>query len=325
MSLDIATHRLADAEPHVHFCLLSPEGKHVACALSNGTVVVLNAITFAVVARGAPGLELAGLPATCVRWAPPSAGNDWCLVSSSCCGSVVLWSWDTNESALRRGTVATEGKNEVMVVDVSPTGKRVLSAGSDRIVRLYNAKLVLLAQLTEGFDADGTSRPTHTNRIFSARFVSEAAAVSAGWASPVQLWDLRTCCSNRQAVGIVGGADCLEPIPDAHLVLVASPKLPESLQIIDSVTGRALDENSQTACSELDSRERVAVCRFQADAGLVWCLTLSPPSLIVLSLSSGRVAARAMLPATPLNMSLDATGALICCKAGVLLQASLVM
>ncbi|KAG5494174.1 hypothetical protein JKF63_02009 [Porcisia hertigi] len=325
MSLVITPHRPLEADPHIYFCSLSTDGKFVACALGNGSVCLLDTVNFHLLARGAPGKDFLDVPATCIQWMPVPGEKEWKLVSSSSAGGVMLWDWDASELALRRGTAVCEPKNEVMTVDVSPNGLQVLTAGSDRIVRLYDAELNPLAQLIEGVNADGTLRPTHVSRIFSVRFVSDVLAVSAGWDSPIQMWDLRARQSNRQVVGLLGVSDCLEPVPSAQIVLVASPKSPNTLQIFESVTGRVLDENSKTVCSQLDPKDRVTVCRFHAETGHVWCLTSSPPSVVVLSLSSGVIVARAALTHYPLNTAVNGDGVVIGCKNGVLLQVSLTM
>ncbi|CBZ30555.1 conserved hypothetical protein [Leishmania mexicana MHOM/GT/2001/U1103] len=325
MSLAIATYQFLDADQHIYFCSQSPDSKFLACALGNGVVCLVNAITFSTVARGAPGKDFLEAPATCIRWAPEECDSAWQFVSSSCAGGVMLWLWDRDSVSLRRGAAVCEKHNEVMVVDVSPSGKQVLTAGSDRIVRLYDSKLTLLAQLAEGVNPDGTSRPAHTNRIFSVRFLSELAAVSAGWDSPIQLWDLRLCRLTRQVVGMQGVSDCLEPVPSTPLVLVASPKSANTLQIFDAVTGRVLEEESSRVCSQLNLTERVLVCRIEAETGNAWCLTVSPPSVIVVSVSSGRIVARAELAHTPLNMTMKDASVVVGCKNGVLLQVSLSM
>lgn len=325
MSLSVAAHQLVESEEHVYFCAYSPDAKHVACALSNGSIRVLNAATLDTISRGAPGKDFVDVPATCVRWAPASSRAAWQLVSSSSAGGIMVWHCDAADDSLKRGACATEEGNEVMAVDVSPSGKLVVSAGSDRVVRLYDAALQLTAKLTDGVCADGTSRPTHINRIFSARFLSEALAVSAGWESPVQVWDLRSRCSNRQVPGVQGSSDCLEPVTGTHLVLVASPKTADTLQLFDSVTGRAMVDNADKACAQLQPEERVMVCRFCAETGHVWCLTVSPPSLIVVALASGHIVARAPLPAQPLNMAQHGADAVVGCKNGTLLHVSLRM
>ncbi|KPI83182.1 hypothetical protein ABL78_7795 [Leptomonas seymouri] len=325
MSLNITVHKLAGTEEHIHFCTCSPDAKRVACALGNGSISILNAITFDSVACATPKREFAGLPATSVRWIPPQSPGEQQLVSSSCAGGVLLWSLDSIDGSLRYSNSVIEDGNEVMAVDVSPSGNFVISAGSDRVIRLYDSALQLLSKLVDGVNPDGTLRPTHINRVFSARFLSDSLAVSAGWESPVQIWDLNSRMSNRQVVGVMGSSDCLEPVSDAHLVLVATPKATETLQLFDSVTGRVMVSNSKTACAHLKSEERVVTCRFCEKTGHVWCITTTPPSVIVLALSSGNVLARARLPAQPLNMSLRGTEIIIGCKNGVLLQVSVLM
>lgn len=325
MSLSIAVHQLLEAEGHIHFCARSPDTKYVACALSSGAICILDTLLFATVSRGAAGKDFASVPATCVRWAPAESHADWQLVSSSCAGGVMVWSFDRADCSLKRGASVSEDGNEVMTVDVSPNGKFVISAGSDRVVRLYDASLRLLSRLINGVNSDGSSRPTHINRVFSARFVSDALAVSAGWESPVQVWDLRSGCSHQQIPGVQGSSDCVEPVTGTHLVLVASPKTADTLQLFDSATGQLMEANSDKACAQLEVEERVVVCRFCAETGYVWCLTVSPPSLIVLTLSSGYVLARAALPAQPLNMTQFGADALVGCKDGTLLHVHLSM
>lgn len=325
MSLNIFPHPLPDAEEHIHSCVFSPDAKRVACALSSGSLRVLNATTLETVARGAPGKDFAGVPAACVRWAPAASRAAWQLVSGSCAGGVMLWHIDSADGSLKRGAAVSEAGNEVMAVDVSPNGACVVSAGSDRVVRLYDAALQLLATMVDGLNADGTARPTHINRIFSARFLTDAAVATAGWESPVQVWDLRSRCSNRQVQGVQGSSDCLEPITGTHLVLVASPKTADTLQVFDSVTGRAMTENASTACAQLQPEERVMVCRFCAATGHVWCLTVSPASIVVVALTSGHVVARVPLPAHPLCMTQHGTDAVVGCKNGTLLRVALEM
>ncbi|KAG5468490.1 hypothetical protein LSCM1_02470 [Leishmania martiniquensis] len=325
MPLAIVAHQLLEADQNIHFCSLSPDAKHVACALGSGVVCALSTITFTAVARGAPGKDFMDTPATCIRWAPAQCDSDWQLVSSSSAGGVMLWHWDHSEFSLRRGTVAYEQNNEVMAVDVSPSGGQVLTAGSDRIVRLYDSRLSLLARMTDGLNADGTSRPAHVNRIFSVRFLTEVSAVSAGWESPIQLWDLRSHHSDRQVVGLQGVSDSLEPVPNTKIVLMASPKSAETLQLFDCVTGRVLQNNSQTVCSQLRPTERVMLCRFQAETGHAWCLTVSPPSVVVIALSSGLIVTREVLSNTPLSIAVSAARVVVGCKNGTLLNMSLSM
>jgi WD40 repeat protein len=325
MSLHVTAHQLVETEEHIQFCAYSHDAKRVACALSSGALRILDAITFESLSRGAPGKDFVDVPATCVRWAPAGSQLDWQLVSSSCAGGVMLWALDPGDNSLKRGVIANEDGNEVMAVDVSPSGKAIISAGSDRVVRLYNAELQLLSKLVNGVNPDGSSRSTHTNRIFSVRFLADFLAVSAGWESPVQVWDLRSRCANRQVTGVQGSSDCLEPVTGTHLVLVASPKTVDTLQLFDSVTARVMEANSATTCAQLQSEERVLVCRFCADTGHVWCLAVSPPALIVLALSSGHVVARTALPAPPLSMTQHGSGVVVGCKNGIVLEVTLSM
>lgn len=326
MSLTATPFTIPENEENILYCSVSPDNEYIACAFANGAIRILHARTFETLARGIPGKGFADSPATCVRWAPPaSEQTDWQLISCSCEGGLLTWEWDAEAGTLKRYQVTVENGNETASIDISPSGKLLLSAGSDRIIRLYNADLSLVAFLNHGIDADGLTRVTHISRIFSVRFVTETLAVSAGWESPIQIWDLRTNRSDRQAMGLGGSSDCLEPLQNTCLVVVAAMKSSPPVQMIDSVSGEVLLEESERLSSQLTAADRITVCRQSKDNGYIWCLISSPPAVVVLAQPSGMIVSRTSLPSTPLNMEVRFSTAYVACQCGVILSVTFSM
>lgn len=57
----------------------------------------------------------------------------------------------------------------------------MLTAGSDRIIRLYDTNLTLLKAMTQAIKSSGeVFLNAHLNRVFCVRFVNDQTLISAG-------------------------------------------------------------------------------------------------------------------------------------------------
>eukprot|EP00667_Euglena_gracilis_P022427 EG_transcript_24986 len=128
----------------------SPDGKLFAAALGNGTVQCFNAPGTPHRTLRPQGPAKEELPCTCARWVPATAKA--MLAVACAAGSVQLLDVGTGQVA----AAVPEPDNEVLTVDCSPDGTHFASAGSDRIVRVYDtATAQLLHELQSGYDFAG--------------------------------------------------------------------------------------------------------------------------------------------------------------------------
>lgn len=289
----------------VYYSAASHDGTFIASVLGNGILRVIDAMTLNTVARVGPGAPFGDLPCTCVKWIPHKGDEEYSLVSVSSAAGVFEWKWD-GKATIGRTHKVTEEKNEILALDIAVDGKTLLTAGSDRVVRLYDTEsFECKHKLTYGVDKDGVTRHAHVNRIFSARFVTPTMVASAGWESPIQLWDLRTLRSERQILGAAANSDCIEPIPNTTCFLVAGGRSAEGkIRVFDGSTTAELEDRSQRLSKPFTLDDNVIQCRLDAPRGQLWCLVTSPPQVVLLSFSTGEVVGRAALPNIPVSLEM---------------------
>lgn len=312
---------IAEDGEHAHHSELSPDGQCLAVVFGNGVLRVMNAATLETLSRLGPGGQYKDLPATCVRWftTPQSttvasgsssegASHQLNLVSVSSAGGVFGWCFDES-ATLERVAVAVEENNEIATVDISFDGSRFVTAGSDRILRVYNTSdFTCIQKMTQGVDPDGNMRSAHINRVLSVRHVTATLIVSAGWESPVQLWDARTGRSFAQLHGAQTCSDCIEPLSGAAAFIVASGNATDEMRPVLIATGTAggvlEEESNRVSAAVKRAARRVIVARMDPTSGYLWCLSLSPYAVTVVSLSTGDIVASLPLPAVPMNLCL---------------------
>lgn len=311
---------------HVYFLSPSSDKEYVAVVFGNGALRIMDPRTLETLGRVTPGKPYEDLPVTYVKWFPTVTEEDkrqqYKLISVSSAGAIFGWKWDGVEP-LRYKKIEEKG-NEISVVDISPTEEHFMTAGKDRIVRLYNASTFSLeTELKKGVDDKGLSRPTHVSRVFAARFLTKTLAISAGWESPIQLWDLRTLRSERQILGTSGSTDCIEPIPETNMVLMTS-KTGSKLRLLDVIRAQELERESERLNTQLTSNDNPVISRFSAETRTIWCACAAPNKLIGISFSTGEVIGSLPLPSHPLNLTLldlDGLRIYVCCQDGFLVQA----
>lgn len=300
-------YRMEDGE-HVYFLSLSPDHKYVAAVFGNGALRIMDPLTLELFARSLPGKPYDDLPCTCVRWLPKELEEETCksyrLISVSSAGGIFGWKWDGTD--LFRFKKLEEKGNEISLVDISPKGDTFLTCGKDRIVRLYNSETFqLIGELKKGINDDGSLRTTHTSRVFSVRFVTATLAASAGWESPLQLWDLRTLRSEREIVGTQGSSDCVEPIAHSCLLLFTDTKSSPKLRVLDPISRNEREEETRIINEKLTASDNPLVSRFCPSTSSIWCACSSPNKVINVLLSTGSIVGEIDLPGSPLNLTID--------------------
>lgn len=316
--MKIRSFNLIENGEHVYHAHFTTDGKYLACGSGNGSVSILNGDTLERATIVASPANLNELPCTFVKWFPSS----YRLVSSSCGGAVFGWKWDGVE--LLRVSKADEDKNEILAIEIAADGKSFLTAGSDRVIRMYSDAFELLHKFEKGVTDSGMWRPSHVNRIFSVRFISPTLFVSAGWESPIQIWNTKTGSAEHQLFGTKAASDCLEPIPNTCMVLASSAQEGHQLHLYDCVSVKLLDTESARLSAKLPKEERIIVSRLDPSASTIW--TISSQTLFVISFTTGEVVATAKLPATAISIEIDPTKkgrAVVCCHKGIMLLAQL--
>jgi WD40 repeat protein len=280
--------KIPELGEHVYSVKISPDGKFMALTFGNGVIRILDANTYNPLQRSKLGNPYDDLPSPMVKWGPISAKGQYSLASISSAGVVFGWEWDAGDYAERTFKLVEE-RNDSGVIDFSPDGKYFATAGSDRSIRIYNlAEKRLEATMSRGVDPDGHSRVAHNNRIFSVRYASTTTLLSAGWESPVQVWDLRTGKSERQVSGSQAGADSLEPIRDTTRFLVASNRNHKQLQVFDYISCNEMEQDSLRLSSNL-GKAHLACTRLCYETKTVWVSCMKPPQVKQIDYSTGEV------------------------------------
>ncbi|RNF18632.1 uncharacterized protein Tco025E_04406 [Trypanosoma conorhini] len=313
---------VSEQAEHVYTTSFSPDGKFLAAVLGNGALVILDSNTLHVQQHTAMGKPYDDLPSTGVRWLSQKSVDRYNLVSVSSAGGIFLWTWDGYK--LDRIAKMDEEDNEITCLEACLETDEFLTAGSDRIVRYYDADGNLKGNLCKGFGDDGYSRATHTNRIFSVRFTSPTMAVSGGWGSPIQIWDMRSMESRKQIVGTQVGADGIEPLPNTSCIVVTSKRPVQQIQVFDCVSGAELEEVSARLSAEVEGTLTL-LSRYCPKTDLLWTVTAKPHKVFVISYSTGKLLASCELPLTIMNLQLSEHflyQAIVSCANGKLVRAT---
>lgn len=90
--------------------------------------------------------------------------------------------------------------NSLNVMDYTCDGKKLIVAGEDRMVHVYDDQS---CQLITSMHDRGFKVPGHKNRIFALRAHPENfnVVVSGGWDGSVKIYDIR----DKAPVGSIGG------------------------------------------------------------------------------------------------------------------------
>eukprot|EP00760_Papus_ankaliazontas_P008940 PhM_4_TR13947/c2_g3_i1/m.5279 len=283
----------------VYCTRFSPDGKYLAATYSNGTVRIYEdkpTLPLDIVQRFKPFQSFRDhgkssddtQPITSVAWRPRCTPG-YELVTTDANGSVHQWTWNPPASIEHQAKQHEEG-NEILCCEYNPEGTQFVTAGSDRVIRLYDTMSGReQAILKSGVDNDGKSRATHTNRIFSVRFVTPQVLISAGWESAIQIWDMRIGKSIRQFAGTRVCSDALDVNFNTTQVIVACYRPHQQLMLFDYLSGR---EIPAPALSEALGETHLNCARLGADQRTLWCVGAKPNEVVVMDISTAEIKAR---------------------------------
>lgn len=299
----IVKHALRENGEAVYGCRYSNCGGWLAATLGSGALRIFKADAatggFSLAQRSKLGQGYDDMPSCCVRFRPDGEFKEEGiaeLVTTSSAGGIFGFNIDTTDPEgmfLDRTWRLAEEGNDTICCDYSPSGNIIATVGADRNVRIYDANTRKLKDtLNRGTDENGHSRPAHTNRIYSCKFVSETTLVTAGWEAPVQVWDMRTGRSERQIGGPHVSSDAIDAIGEQHII-VGSARPEKQLQVFDFLGCREIAEDSQRLCAPL---ERAAVTTVKYNNGSVWVATNKPDQVLCLDFSSGAVKGKVACP-----------------------------
>ena len=129
------------------------------------------------------------------------------------------------ESPLERTLEGHTG--EVKAVAVTADGRRALSAGADKTVRVWDLRTGALERTLEG----------HTKRVNAVAMTADGRrALSAGADRTVRVWDLRTGALERTLEGHTGEVNAVAVTADGHRGLSAGDD--KTVRVWDLWTGR---------------------------------------------------------------------------------------
>ena len=168
----------------------------------------------------------------------------------------IIWDLETGEilQTLRGHTGGVNG------VAISPDDTRILTASSDRSIRIWDAQNGELLATLEG----------HTASVNEVRFSPDGSSfVSTSWDDTVRLWDLETASEIRQFIGHTGNTFGIAFTNDGMYLLTTS-------------------QDTTTRIWEVDSGEEIH--RYQGHRDWVQEVVLSPNEDFALTASQDQTA-----------------------------------
>ncbi|XP_041069453.1 uncharacterized WD repeat-containing protein all2124-like isoform X2 [Carcharodon carcharias] len=210
---------------------LTPDGQELMVGFGNGAIQAVNPVdgkSLRDIFSG--GVTRQATTALCFH--PRDSSH---LISVGAEGIVAVYNTKTGKCL----SSITEENNQLYTVDVSSDGGTYATAGSNRGIRIYDAKTNQLINILEPADyvtsgkelkpADG-----HTRRIFAVRFHPEERHifVSGGWDDSIKIWDKRMA---KEARKVINGPHICGPAIDIKnsKILTGSWVARNALQIWD--------------------------------------------------------------------------------------------
>lgn len=210
----------------------SHDGKNLAVGFGNGGIMCVDTetreITEVTLGHRREGLAVMAL------YHHPTKQN--LLLTAGASGDIKVW--DTlNTSSYEPLQVIIED-NEINALDFCLDGLVFGTVGSDRDIRLYDGKSLVLLKQLEGPDYSTTDDTSiysgHTKRIFALKFHPEDnnLFITAGWDDCLKIWDKRMA---KHCKKYIAGPHICGPALDifGDQVITGSWRAKESLQLWD--------------------------------------------------------------------------------------------
>jgi len=285
-----------EAGEHCYGVKYSHDGKFLAATFGNGVARVLDGKNYTQLQRTKLGGKCDDVPATGVKWReiPSDAAEEgvYELAVTSTGGGCFGFCFDISDPSgcfLDKLWKLPEEGNETNCCDYSPDGKWLATAGSDRVVRLYDpVKKKCVQTLSQGHDESGHSRPAHTNRIFSVAWSTPNFFLTGGWECPVQIWDIRTGKAERQLMGPAVSSDSIEIMATTQHVMIGSNRNNKQITVFDYMTGREINAESEKYSAGF-GKATLSQIRYDPSIGAIWAVAQKPEALIYMDAESGEV------------------------------------
>mmetsp|Transcript_6026 Transcript_6026/g.10357 ORF Transcript_6026/g.10357 Transcript_6026/m.10357 type:complete len:336 (-) Transcript_6026:268-1275(-) len=211
------------------FCLRhSLDGQFLAAGIGDGTIRIFNTdagkVVYQLIHEGT-----GSLPTTCIRFRPLTAASKTKNVLLAAGADGMIRHWHVTSGKCLH--TIKEENNQIYAIDYRYDGLKFVTCGMDYKVRVYDeATKTLMCTMQGGF---GKSRPGHSNRVFSAKFLpgSENLFLTAGWDNTVQIWDLRVDTSVRSIFGVHICGDAIDFYDNT--VLTGSWRPKDQIQLWD--------------------------------------------------------------------------------------------
>jgi len=181
------------------------------------------------------GLEY---PTTQLRWRPHSAQSKTknVLISVNAATDGLIQHWHVKSGKCLHSI--KEMGNSIFCIDYTADGSTFVTAGRDRMLRVYDeATKKLKCYLTEG---DQAKTAGHSNRVFSLKCMDTNTMMSGGWDNTVQIWDVRKGYSIRSIFGCYICGDSVDVSNDGKQLLTGSYRAEDPLQLWDVSTGKLI-------------------------------------------------------------------------------------
>ena len=144
-----------------------------------------------------------------------------------------------------------EDDNQILALDYCSDLARVVTAGKDACVRIYDDAT---KRLVRTYEKGSWYTPGHSNRVFSTKFKPRDGntLVTGGWDSSVFIWDIRQQKSVAAFVGPNVSGDTIDIRDD--VMLIGSHRAKDSLELWSFSTQKKIcdidiEPGQRVACS----------------------------------------------------------------------------
>ncbi|OHS97181.1 hypothetical protein TRFO_36633 [Tritrichomonas foetus] len=241
------TWSFSKSETPIYHLGFSPNGQEISLSQWNGSVKIISAFT----GRTSHTIHFESKKnIVSTSKFHPSEANVILMASPS--GKIGLSRYSENNTDM---IWQIQENNEIYAADFDLGGDIFVTAGKDRVVRIYNTETH--KELTTMSWSDPLTDHAHASRVYSVIFDKKDSNIvySAGWDSRVIKWDIRTA----QASMVFGGpficGDSLDLKDD--MLLTGSWRTNKPLELWDTKTGDKIssaDWGSDAECKVYTAR-----------------------------------------------------------------------